>query len=165
MSASVALGKTIKVLSVIGLTSTPTRSQAEGGSQTFKRGAPLVTSGGYLVEAASPVDPNDVIEGVAQAPGHNSSAGTDTASYVPAHPGVEFVGVLSDDTAGTHTLAQADLETAYGLVKDSSSGAYFINYANTATPVVFVKAAVDAIGTVDGRVRFVFIDSSTVAGL
>ena len=56
----------------------------EGASQTFKKGAPLVASSGYLIEASA--DPTTIF-GVAEEDGENASAGVKGVRFMRPTPG------------------------------------------------------------------------------
>jgi len=128
------------------------RTEKEAASQTFKRGAPLVASSGYLAEATSGAALD--IVGFAVTEGHNdSSAGTSTVQYVPTELCNAWQGKLAA-TAG-HTLAQTNLFTAYGLAKNAGGYWYVDSDESSASQKsATVVGIIDAIGTSDGWVRF-----------
>lgn len=127
------------------------RSQAEGLSQTFKRGAPLVFSSGYLVEATSGAALD--IVGFALTAGHNAAAGAYNVDYVPVEFCRSWKGKLAGATA--HAIAQTDLGTAYGLASNGDGTWYVDADESTAEQKsVTVTELIDAIGTEDGWVKF-----------
>ena len=127
------------------------RSGAEAASQSFKRGAPLVWSSGYLAEATSGAAVD--IVGFAAEDAHNdSSAGTHDVAYYPTEQCPTFIGKLA--AASDHTLAQTDLGTAYGLASTSSK--WYVDYdeSSSSHKSVTVVRLIDAVGTSNGRVEF-----------
>lgn len=161
---SIPLSKTIHASQRQGLMSTPIYNGPEGSSQTFKRGAPLVYSSGYLVVATTPIDTGDAIVGFALRDGANDTAHS-TLPYVPALPHMVFEGVLSNASTGTHTSAQTDQGLTFAIDTDTSTKAWALDFSNTTNPSALVIALVDPIGTVDGRVRFVVVDDATAYGV
>ncbi len=129
------------------------RSQKEGITQTHKRGAPLVYSSGYLIEATSAAVVD--VAGFANKNGNNNvAAGDADAEYFPTELCNSFKGKLSGATA-SHTLAQTDLGATYGLAKNSD-GTWFVDAeeGTAGHQSVTVTELLDAIGTVDGWVKF-----------
>ena len=155
--------KTIQAARRQGLYATPIYTGPEGGSQTYKRGAPLIYTSGYLVVAASaPIDTGDSIVGFANEDGHNGTAGVYTATYVVAGgPHMTFIGLLIDKVAETHTLVQTNLGLAYAIDVDSS-GYWYLDENNTTNPVARVVKLLDPVGTVNGRVEFVYDLGGTI---
>lgn len=156
-----------------GLAACPLIQYPEYLSMTFKRGAVIVTNGsGYAIEATSP-NPTNII-GIADAPGQNLSAsGTPnsaapgnvigTTATIPAIPSMTFEMNLDDHTSTGHTLAQTDLNVAYGLYKDATTGIWYVDYASTgASARVVVTGFRDAVGTACGRVYCQFKSGTTV---
>lgn len=129
------------------------RQGLEAASQSFKKGAPLVESSGYLAEATSGAALD--IVGFALTEGNNdSSAGTSTVSYIPTELCPVWRGKLAG--ASPHTLAQTDLFTEYGLAKNSS-GYWYVDYdeSSAAHKSVSVVGLTDEVGTSNGEVQFV----------
>jgi len=139
----------------------------EKASQTFIKGAFLIDDdSGYVTESTSPIDASAVAKrtfGFAEAP---ASGVTGTAA---TGPNIRFVDVtvmtvfeatLSDATAGTHTLAIADMHKVYPITK--STHWYLDANAVSDTGGGRIVGFKDPIGTVDGRVYF--ICTSTVRG-
>lgn len=145
-------------------TSAPTRRGYEKASSTWKQGSPLQDDGsGYLTPPTSPVDGSAVgkrLLGVALA----DASGTTGADVIMVSPdnGTVFEGTLSDATAGTHTLAQADMHKIFPLTKGSTNWYLDANAAsNNGAQIIGFK---DPIGTVDGRVYFV-MTRATMGGV
>lgn len=156
--------KTISPSRRQGLYTTPLYNGPEGASQTFKKGAPLVFSSGYLVVAPSaPIDTDDAIVGFAAQDGHNDSTdGTHQMPYyVAGGPHLIFEGVLIDKVAETHALVATNLGLAYAIDVDAD-GYWYLDENNTTKPVARIVEIVDAIGTSNGRVRFVYDLAGTI---
>jgi len=129
------------------------RTGLEAASQSFKKGAPLVESSGYLAEATGGAALD--IVGFAITEGHSdSSAGTSNVLYYPT----ELVPVWQGKLAATspHSLAQTDVFTEYGLHK-TATGYWYVDYdeSSAAQKSASVVGLIDAVGTSDGWVRFV----------
>lgn len=156
--------KTIQPARRQGLNTTPIYHGPEGATQTFKRGAPLIYSSGYLVIGASaPLDTDDSIVGFATHDGRNGATdGLYTATYVPAGgPHLVFIGLLIDKVAESHTLVATNLGLAYAIDVDSS-GYWYLDENNTTKPVARVIELIDPVGTVNGRVAFIYDLAGTV---
>ena len=139
----------------------------EGTSQTWKVGAPLVVSSGKLIEATTSTSAKSGIIGIALAPA-SGVANTDVM-YVPLSPdSLTFQGTIdgtlsSSNAPGTGTLTQANMYTGGTLQKDAASGLWFLN--NTATGDFIFVAAIgpdSPVGTVNGRVRVVFLHAISI---
>jgi len=128
------------------------RQGAEGASQSFVRGAPLVRSGGYLVVATSGAA-LDMVGFTAEAAHNDSSAGTHNVLYWPIEENPVFQGQLAG--ASAHTLAITDIGTAYGLA--ASSGKWYVDVDESSAnqKSATVVDIVDPLGTSDGIVKFV----------
>lgn len=131
----------------------------EGAGQTWKRGAPLVNSSGLLIEATTSTSAKSGIVGIALA---DATGVTNSAvQYVPLCPDVlTFQGTIdgtlvATNAPGTGSLAQSGMYGGGTLQKDAASGKWFLN--NTATGDFIFVAAVDPLGTVNGRVRVQFL--------
>jgi hypothetical protein len=146
-----------------GLSSTPSRVAPEKASQTFKRGTVLVNNGGYLEKGG--VNPRAIV-GVSEEPGENgASDGAKSCRYVPALMHVVFEGSIDTSSAlGTGAIAAADLFAEYGLTEDPS-GVWYVDKAKATagtSSVGRLVELVDAVGTVNGRVRFIVLNSVAV---
>src|ERR1043166_4989332 len=156
MALSVSLLKTISPSRRLGLNTTPLYSGPLGASQSFKKGAPLIYTSGYLVVAASaPIDTDDNIVGFAAEDATSGSAGVYTMHYVPAIPGVIFEGTLEDATNFDHALVATNLGLSYVIDTDTSSKAWFLDENTTTKGIAKIIELVDPIGTVRGKARFV----------
>jgi hypothetical protein len=164
MAVAIPVKKSIKGHGTVGLTSVPHLNGLEASSQTFKAGAPLVNSSGYLAVGTGPIDTGDAVIGFAARDANNDTAHS-VLLYVPALPHVIFEGLLSDSNTSSHTLAQADLLGKYALAVDATTLAWYVDYFNTTNPSAFVFAAIDPIGTVDARVLFIVTDDATIYGV
>jgi len=133
-----------------------TQSGLEGGStQTWKKGAPLVNSSGYLIEATTSASAKSGIVGFALAAA-SGTQGTAVQYTVPSPDVLSFEGtidgtLIATNAPATGSLAQAGMYGGGTLQKDAASGLWFFN--NTATGDFIFIATVDALGTVNGRVR------------
>src|SRR3990170_3616457 len=148
--------KRAQFVQTIGLSSAPIVTGHERASQTFVAGAFLIDDeGGRVTPSTSPIDASSVAKrtiGMALAP----AIGT-TSADIPialAGPYTVFEGTLSDATAGTHTLAQADMWLVYPPTKGTTHW-YLDAAAVSDTGGGLVIGLKDAIGTVDGRVYFI----------
>lgn len=162
LAGNILIGNAIRPSRRLGLSSTPTLPGPEGASQTFKKGAPLIYTSGYLVEAA--VDPVAGIVGFAEEDAHNAAAGLYEIGVTPALPGVIFEGILTDESDAAYTLAQTALGLQYALQKDTTTLAWAIDSADTTLISVRIVELVDAIGTVNPRVRFTVLLDATIFG-
>ena len=159
-----------------GLHSTPSDQKPEAASQTFKVGAPLVWSSGYLAEAGT--NPTEIF-GVSLAAGHGftyaggPAVAVDEAipplnlcGFVPIGPGVIFA-ISVDKASGQGTssaiLAQASEGVTFGITKDSTTGYWYLDVDKTATYlVVRVVGFIDPPSTVNGRVQVKFLPAPDV---
>ena len=148
--------KRAQFVQTIGLTAAPIVHGEEKASSTYVAGAFLIDDeAGRVTPSTSPIDASSVAKrtiGMALAP----AIGT-TSADIPialAGPYTVFEGTLSDATAGTHTLAQADMWLVYPLTKGTTHW-YLDAAAVSDTGGGLVVGFKDAIGTVDGRVYFI----------
>lgn len=146
---------------IAGLTTMPVVTGVEKASQTYVAGAFVVDDdSGRITESTSPIDASAVAKrtiGMAL----ESASGT-TGDPVPiawATPFTVFEGTLSDATAGTHTLAQADQWKVYPITKGSANW-YLDANAVSDTGGGLVIGFKDPIGTVDGRVYFIVTNTA-----
>jgi len=162
----------MKAARTLGGLDIPLESLPEGASKTFKAGAVVVYSSGGISEASN--DPSTaVIVGVACQDGQNLSslgvANTPPPYTSPntlvalAMPGVIFEANC-DDTTQTLALTQAMVGGQFSIEKDGSSGLWFIDQSDAGNKVVTIVALKDAVGTVNGRVYFVFRNAITIFG-
>lgn len=163
MAVNIPVIKSISGSKSLGLNGVPLFNGPEGASQTYKRGAPLIYTSGYLVVAGSaPIDTGDVVVGFATQDGRNGTAGQYTATYVPVIPSAIFTGVLSNKSTSSHTLVQTNLGVAYALDVDATSLAWYIDVNNTTNPVCRIVGFQDPVGTVDAVVFFMYLAAGTL---
>lgn len=153
-----ALTNTPKRLTIgrlLGLTTEPSYHGLEAAAQTYKQGALLRDDdAGHIVESTSPVDGTGVTKrtfglAVADATGVTNS---DVHLQAIIPDGVLIEATLSDATAGTHTLIQADQWKIYPLLKDATSGHWYLD-ANAVSAIgAVVVEFKDKLGTIDARV-------------
>ena len=141
----------------VGLASAPTVHGKEKASQSYVAGAFVQDDdSGLITESASPIDASAVTKrafGLAV----NKATGTTSADVMVSWltDSQMFEITLSDSTAGTHTLAQADQWKVYPITKDGtfSTGNWYLDAnAVSDTGGGIVVEFKDAVGTVDGRV-------------
>lgn len=134
------------------------------GAASWVRGAVVVNVSGELEEGgANPT----AIAGIATYthPPTNSYA-TDIGKYHPALPGVEFEASVDNNGAiDTGAIAAAQQFAAFGITQDSD-GVWYVDLGKTGATVVRVRVTrlLDPVGTVNGRVRFVFLPIVDLAG-
>jgi hypothetical protein len=129
----------------------------EAATQSWVAGAPLISSGGRLAEAAD--DPTSGIVGFACA---DASGVTDTAvSYIPARAGIEFEATLEDQANGDHVLVLANKYALFGIRQRTSNGAWYLN-ENDASGIGRVISFVEPVGTIQARVRAIIVDGGTI---
>lgn len=146
----------ITLLHIFGANSDEHRYGLEGASQTFLAGSLLSYTAGLLVATAD--DPTAGIVGVAVAPGQNATG--KTTLYHPAFPAVLFTGALIHEANGTYTLAGTEAGIAYGM--NVVNGLWYLDQSDTTGGVALVQRLFDPVGTVNGRVVFSFVASTTV---
>lgn len=140
----------------LGLNAKPTLTGIEAAGQSFKKGALLVNSSGSV--AAAGTDPTGIL-GVAE----EAATGTtgNAVRFVPALPHVLFEARLLGAAAADHTLAQSDMYAEYGVTVDAN-GYWYVNAGKTTTDARFrILEFVDAVGTVNARVRGIFTYDAT----
>lgn len=140
----------------MGLAATPIEHGVEKASSTYVAGAFVIDDdAGRMTESTSPIDVGAVARrciGMAC----NAATGT-TGKDVPivmATGQTIFEGTLSDLSAGTHTLAQADQWQTFAITKGTANW-YLDANAKSDAGGGMVIGFKDAIGTVDGRVYFI----------
>lgn len=148
-------GDYFKPLRKIGGGTTPTLMVTKESATTWEKGAIIIGTSGYAVEAADGPTTGTIL-GVALADAVN---GETTAPICPALPDIIFTGrIATGDTGGDYTSLVTNRYIRYGISLDSS-GAWYINAADTTDLAVMVTEFVDAIGTNLAQVEFVFVDS------
>lgn len=145
-----------------GVGSVKVRNGTATTGQTWVRGAVLVAASGLLSEGGT--NPTAIV-GIANA-GVTSAAAGAAVSYIPAHPGQEFVMSVDDASdLGNGASAQTDIGTRYGITEDSS-GIWYVdkNKTSDATVCVTVVDLQDAAATTQGRVKVVFNQHGDLGG-
>ncbi len=133
----------------------------EAATQEFNAGAPLAAAAGKVAEITDPVADTEQIVGIAL----NDATGTtdDDALVVPALPGLVFEGVLANVADDLYALLAADVFKYAALRRDDTNDTWFLGAndshatnppAGAACKIVGLK---DPVGTVNGRVYFVFV--------
>src|SRR5689334_20828666 len=149
--AIVAAGK------LLGVRTEPSVHGVEKASQTYKAGAPVQDDdAGRITESTSPIDGSGVTKraiGIAVADA-TGVTGADVHIVSLMEDGVLIEVTLSNATAGTHTLAQADQWQTYPLTKDGtfSTGHWYLDANAVSASGAVVVEFKDKIGTVDARV-------------
>jgi hypothetical protein len=127
----------------------------ESASCTFKKGAPVVVTSGYLGECgADPV----LILGLARKNGQGGAAAGDKLQVVDiAMPGILFMGNLSN-AADTAVGAATDRFTPYGILKETTYGTWFVDTGETSSDrvVIWEFWLQDGEVLTDTRTRVVF---------
>ena len=139
------------------------RTAPVDAAAAWERGAVVIDVSGELEEGG--VNPTSIV-GIANAkhPPTNEFA-TDIGKHLPALHGVEFEASIDDSSAiDTGAIAAADQYTAYGITEDAS-GVWYVDKNKTAAADVRVRITklLDDVGTINGRVRFVFLDVINLA--
>jgi hypothetical protein len=160
--------KAFQSLKVAGKQHTSVGSHAlqtykEAATQEFNAGAPLCNSAGRVAEITDPVGDTESIVGIAMA---DASGTTDTDVVVaPALPGMVFEGVLGNVADDDYEIAAADVFKLAALRRDDTNDTWFLgaNDAHATNPVAGAGCRIvglkDPVGTVNGRVFFVFLDT------
>ena len=135
----------------------------EAATQEFNAGAPLAFSGGRVAEITDPVGDTEQIVCIATG---DASGTTDTdVVVVPALPGLVFEAVLANVADDLYELAAADVGKLCALRRDDTNDSWFLgaNDAHATNPVAGAGCRIvglkDAVGTVNGKVFFVFLDT------
>lgn len=131
----------------------------EKASQTFKKGAPLVLNGGYVEEAGTAPA---TVKYIAARDGQNGgSDGTYNC--------IVYLVTDSDlwEASFEDSFAQADIGGNYGLVKDATTGFWYVDDGDTGDQVSVVQFVVTpqlgAIGDTKAR-GIIKFDSANIAG-
>ena len=153
---------------------------AEAATRTFKKGAAVIVTSGYLNEHAAFSADTDVLAGFATEAAHNQAvAGTAgpglTYGSVPNQAAAVLIAVGSPPEDGccgvfvavedtlfvgyTNTdavLAVTDRAAQAGLTKDATSGFWFVDRTITDTngQILEIIELLDPVGTSGGRVIF-----------
>lgn len=134
----------------------PTRKGIEAASQSFKKGAVLIESGGKVAIAAA--DAVAAILGVAAA---DASGVTDKeVLFYPALPGMVFEATFEDQTNENHALAAANVYANYAIQVDSN-GIFYVDENDTTNTSVQIVGHKDPVGTTRARVYVSFEHDKT----
>lgn len=145
-----------------GLHSTPSRRMGEAANQTFKLGAVLVNSAGYLAEGGA--NPTNLIGIAAEAGDNNATAGAKDCLYYPVLPHLLFEMSLDKASSLGYASLAADRWTKYGITKHAD-GEWYVDVDKTgANARVIVVDFVDAVGTASTRVLVCFLAVQTIYG-
>lgn len=125
----------------------------EGSAQTYKYGALLVLSGGQAVKGASDPAANTIL-GIASEDATGVQASK--VGYYAATEDAEFLGTVQD----TGTLALALIGTQVGLVYDATNDIFRVDLSDTTNKRVTITRLYDAVGDVNGRVVFKFMNAA-----
>lgn len=145
-----------------GVHALPLDEGPEAATQTFVKGSLVIFTGGYVTVAGA--DPVNIV-GVALEAGHNDvAAGTSNITYAPAVATQVFEGTVDTSAAfGTGAIAATDLGLEYGITLNS--GVWYVDKNKTgATGRCRIVRLIDPVGTVNGRVHFVFTVDNTIIG-
>jgi hypothetical protein len=85
-------------------------------------------------------------------------------SFIPALPGLIFEGCLEGTSSTAHPSTQASVWLQYGQDIDATNHRYYLNFDDTTAKLFTVIRLLDPLGTVRGRVQFVFMASKTIFG-
>lgn len=101
-------------------------SFAEGATQTFKKGWPVVLVAGYVTDVAS--DTPALILGIAAEDAHNDAvAGTHQIGVYLALDTNVFAANVLETSLADHVLVQGDIGRQMGIQRDTSSNRLFLN--------------------------------------
>jgi hypothetical protein len=125
----------------------------EAASQSFDAGDVVISSSGKVAIGTSDPAAN-LIFGVAA---EDASGVTDkkVGVYI-ADESAEFSAQVQD----TGTLALANVGAQYGIVLDATNGIFRVDLSDTTNKRVTITELLDAIGDVNGRVVFKFMNAA-----
>ena len=126
----------------------------EKASQTYKQGALLLfdSGTGYLGECGS--DPA-LVQAVAMIAASGVTA-RDVPYLMPRKGMVFEISMDESGAQGVYALAQTDMGKKYGAAKDSTTGFWYLDQDETASPVFEIVGFVSAIGDITPRVEVEF---------
>lgn len=125
----------------------------EGASQSFKYGHLVVLSSGQLVKGGSDPAANTVV-GIASEDASGTQA-TKIGVYAATEES-EFLGRVQD----TGTLALTQIGAQFGLVLDATNDIFRVDLSDTSNKRVTILRLYDAVGDVNGRVIFKFMNAA-----
>lgn len=123
----------------------------EAATQTFKKGAPIEPSAGYMAEGSALT----AIVGFAEQDGHNVAAGASKVRVLKFSGGQIFEGTLGVDNGGAAdlvTLLQTHLGSGVVIKKDTTSSKWYLD--TTSTTHAVIVGFRDAVGSANARVYF-----------
>ena len=128
----------------------------EKASQTYIKGTFLQDDdSGRMVTSVSPIDGSGVTKRAIGLGLFKATGTTDAdVTMVMVDANTVFEATLSDATATTHTLAQADKWQTFPVTK-TATGNWYLDAAAVAANGGLVIGFKDAIGVVDARVFFI----------
>ena len=125
----------------------------EGAAQTYKYGHLVILSSGQLVKGGTDPAANTVV-GVASEDATGTQA-TLVGVYA-ATEDAEFLGTVQD----TGTLSLALVGTQVGLVYDATNDIFRVDLSDSVNKRVTITRLYDAVGDVNGRVVFKFMNAA-----
>lgn len=135
----------------------------EDATEEFNAGAPLFFNAGRVAEITDPVGDTEQIVGIAA---HDASGTTDTdVVVIPALPGLVFDAVFGNVADDLYALTAADVGKLCCLRRDDTNDSWYLgaNDAHATNPAAGAGCRIvglkDAVGDVNGRVYFVFLDT------
>jgi len=150
------LMKTARLAKLLDGASLPVLHGIEAATQSWLVGAFLIDDdAGSIIEATSPLASTGKGISLTLGLATNAAKGVTGADVLfdKASDDTVFEMNLSDATAGTHTLVQADAWSTYAVTKDSTSGNWYLDAnAEATTGGGVVVGFKDPVGTVDARV-------------
>ena len=131
----------------------PTLAVVKETAVTWDKGAVIIATNGYAVEAADGPTTGTIL-GIAAEP---AVSGPLFALVIPALPSVEFRGILgSGDTGADYTSLITDRYIGLGVSLEGTSGVWYVNAADTTDIAVTVTGFIDTIGDNLAEITFVF---------
>ncbi len=148
--------KRVQFVQTIGLAASPVVHGVEKASVTYKAGCFLIDDdAGRVYPSTTPIDASAVANRTIGMAMEDATGVTGTdVPIILAGPHTVFEGTLSDLSAGTHTLAQADQWRVVALTQGTTHW-YLDSNATADSGGALITGFKDAIGTVDGRVYFI----------
>lgn len=153
--------KRVTLARTIGNTASPIEHGVEKATQTYVAGAFLQDDdAGRITESTSPIDASGVTKRtIGIAVGNATGVTGANVDIIYAMDSTVFEGTLSNATAGTHTLAQADQWQVFPIVKATANW-HLDRNAVSDTGGGMVIGFRDPIGTVDARVYFIITNTA-----
>lgn len=147
--------RNIEVSRLLGLSAIPVIHGPEDAAQVWIKGAPLINTVQEITIAGT--EPVDAIIGIALSAA-SGVTGEDRIIACPL-PGVVFKGNIGTSiTAGD--IAATDQFAIYPLQLSGTD--WFVDKTDNTNPCVRIIAFIDAVGTTNGLVEFIFLQDTTV---